>query len=177
LSSAPSPRSSERGRAPAGGAHRSWARWLPVVVWAGFISWFSGDAFSARSTHNYIDPVLRLLFGDLSPEGFRLAHAVVRKSAHFVEYAVLALLLVRAMAVPRAPVAGAVVLRTIVYCALYAGADELHQYFVPSRGGSALDIALDTLGATAGALAAATWHRRPAPSGRSRATSSGPSGG
>ena len=77
---------------------------MPVIVWAGFISWFSGDAFSARSTHNYIDPLLRLLFGDLTPEGFRFWHAVIRKSAHFIEYCVLALLLVRALATPRMPV-------------------------------------------------------------------------
>jgi VanZ family protein len=128
------------------------ARWLPVLLWAAVIGWFSGDAFSARSTHNYIDPVIRFFFGDLSPEGFRFAHAVVRKTAHFVEYAVLAFLMVRALAPYPAPVGLAVVGRAIVLSALYAGADELHQWFVPTRGGSPVDVALDTLGAGFGAL-------------------------
>ena len=138
----------------------------PVVVWAGFISWFSGDAFSARSTHNYIDPVLRFLFGDLTPEGFRFWHAVVRKTAHFVEYFVLAVLLVRALATPRLPVPATTVLLAIGMCAMYASADELHQYFVPSRGGSALDVALDTFGAATGALLFAATRRALIPDAR-----------
>jgi VanZ like family len=161
LSSAPSTSSSEARTTPAT-ERGTLARWLPVLVWAGCIGWFSGDAFSARSTHNYIDPVIRFLFGDLSPEGFRFAHAVVRKTAHFVEYAFLAFLLVRALAAKRGPVALAVVGQAILYSALYASADELHQYFVPSRGGSPMDVALDTLGATTGAFLM-FWRR-----GRSR---------
>jgi VanZ family protein len=162
LSSAPSPKSSEGGGAEPTAGRRPWQRWLPVIVWAGFISWFSGDAFSARSTHNYIDPILRFLLGDLSPEGFRFWHAVVRKTAHFVEYAMLAVLFTRALAIPRRPIPAAVVVQTIVCCALYASADEIHQYFVPTRGGSALDVALDTLGATVGTLFVAAWRRKAA---------------
>jgi hypothetical protein len=151
LSSARSTSSSDARATPAR-ERSAVARWLPVLLWAACIGWFSGDAFSARSTHNYIDPVIRFFFGDLSPEGFRFAHAIVRKTAHFVEYAVLAFLLVRALAPYPAPVGLAIVGRAIVFSALYASADELHQYFVPTRGGSPVDVALDTLGASFGAL-------------------------
>ncbi len=123
------------------------------MVWAACISWFSTDAFSARSTHNYIDPVLRLLLGaDVSRETLRFAHAIIRKTAHVTEYGVLAILLCRALASPGAPLRPATVLRTLLYCALYASLDELHQTFVRSRTGSPADVAIDVAGAALGSL-------------------------
>ena len=132
-----------------------------MAVWAACISWLSTGAFSAQSTHNYIDPVLRFLFGDLSPAGFRFAHAVIRKSAHFVEYGALAILLGRALAPAVSGRAlGATLVRTVIYCALYAGADELHQAFESSRTGSLLDVGIDTSGALAGAFLLGWWRTR-----------------
>ncbi len=128
------------------------ARWAPVVVWAACISWFSTGAFSAQSTNSYIDPVLRYLFGELSPTAFRFAHTIIRKSAHFTEYAVLAVLLCRALTAPGTRPTARVLVRVIVYCAVYACFDELHQAFVPKRTASPYDSMLDSVGATAGAL-------------------------
>jgi VanZ family protein len=149
-------------------------RWLPVVVWATFISWFSTDAFSARSTNSYIDPVLRFFFGELTPAGFRLAHSIVRKSAHLTEYAVLAMLTVRAQTTPGERVPRLVLLRTLVYCAVYALIDEGHQTLVPSRTGSPIDVLIDTTGAALGATAFSAWRNRI--SDRFRARASDPSG-
>ena len=42
--------------------------------------------------------------------------------------------------------------RVIVYCAVYACLDELHQMFVPRRTGSLYDSMLDTVGASVGTL-------------------------
>ncbi|MCC6849412.1 MAG: VanZ family protein [Deltaproteobacteria bacterium] len=152
MSSAPSTRSSE---SPWPGPS-SWAagvrRWAPVVVWAAFISWFSSDAFSARSTNSYIDPVLRFLFGELTPAGFRLAHSIVRKGAHLTEYAILGALICRAMTAPGARVSRAVALRATACCAAYALLDEAHQALVPSRTGSGVDVLIDATGAALGAL-------------------------
>lgn len=135
-------------------------RWLPVVVWAAFISWFSTDAFSARSTNSYIDPVLRFFFGDLTPAGFRFAHTVVRKSAHTIEYAILAILTCRALTttilgerLPRGTM-----VRALLYCTVYALMDEAHQAFVPSRTGSGIDVGVDIMGATLGTLLLAWWR-------------------
>jgi VanZ family protein len=133
-------------------------RWLPVVVWATFISWFSTDAFSARSTNSYIDPVLRFFFGELTPAGFRLAHTIIRKSAHLTEYAILGVLVCRALATSGEPVPKMTLLRTLVYCALYAMLDEAHQTFVPSRTGSSIDVLVDVTGATIGTLLL-IWRR------------------
>jgi VanZ family protein len=144
-------------------------RWLPVVVWAAFISWFSTDAFSARSTNHYIDPVLRFFFGELTPAGFRLAHGIIRKSAHLTEYAILGVLMSRAMTEPGARVPVAIVLRTLAFCAAYAMLDEAHQTLVPSRTGSGIDVLIDTVGATIGTLILARYRRI---SDRFRATAS-----
>jgi VanZ family protein len=150
LSPAPSPSSFD---APASAAARGRiARWAPVVVWATCISWFSTGVFSAQSTNSYIDPVLRYFFGELSPATFRFAHTIIRKSAHFLEYAVLAILLCRALTEPGRRPSRAVLVRAIVYCAVYACLDEFHQTFVPKRTGSPYDSMLDTIGASVGAL-------------------------
>jgi VanZ family protein len=157
-------------------------RWIPVALWAACISWFSTDAFSAQSTNRYIDPALRALFGELSPQAFRFAHAIIRKSAHFLEYAVLAILMCRALTAPGTRASARVVVRALVYCALYACADELHQFFVPSRTASPSDIAVDTVGASVGVLvfAAVRGARRGGASvgisARSRGSASRPSG-
>ncbi len=157
MSPAPSPSSSETGgSAPTRG---SLTRWIPVVVWATCISWFSTSAFSAQSTNSYIDPALRYLFGELSPGTFRFAHTVIRKGAHFIEYAVLAILLCRALSEPGTRPSTSVLVRVIVYCTIYACLDELHQAFVPKRTASPYDSMLDTLGASLGALLFRTWRR------------------
>jgi VanZ family protein len=80
----------------------------------------------------------------------------VRKCAHLTEYAVLALLLWRALHKPpgpgvarwRWPVAGLV----LALVALYAASDEFHQTFVPSREGCVTDVVLDTIGGALGLL-------------------------
>jgi VanZ family protein len=131
---------------------------LPVIVWAAFISWFSTDAFSARSTNSYIDPLLRYFFGELTPAGFRFAHAVIRKSAHMIEYAILGALVCRALTAPGGRMSRAHVVRALLYCAVYALLDEAHQAFVPSRTGSGTDVLVDTVGATVGTLVFTRWR-------------------
>jgi VanZ family protein len=131
---------------------------LPVVVWAAFISWFSTDAFSARSTNSYIDPVLRLFLGDLTQAGFRFAHGIIRKSAHMIEYAILGALTGRALTAPGARVPRAMIARTLASCAAYALLDEAHQSLVPSRTGSGIDVLIDVTGATAGTLLFTWWR-------------------
>lgn len=173
MSIAPSTSSSDAAPGPSPDWPEVLKRWAPVVVWAAFISWFSSDAFSARSTHSYIDPVLRYFFPDLTRAGFRFAHSIIRKSAHFIEYAVLGVLICRALAAHGGRLARRTIVRTIAYCAVYAGLDELHQTLVPSRSGSWLDVLIDVTGATVGTTALAAWRaRRARISGRFRGRAS-----
>lgn len=136
------------------------ARWLPVALWATVISVLSTDAFSGEHTATFLRPFIALLLPGASPDTIVAAHAVVRKLAHVTEYAVFALLVFRALDRP-GRAATAVALGALAFCAVYASLDELHQSFVPSRGASPVDVALDTFGAALGlAVRLATLARR-----------------
>ncbi len=67
-------------------------------------------------------------------------HLLVRKSAHFGEYGVLFLLLVRGPMRGRPHLA-------LLLCAAYALFDEAHQVFVPVRTASLYDVGVDFSGA------------------------------
>ncbi len=70
--------------------------WLPLLVWLGVIFFGSTDLMSAEHTSRFIVPFLRWLKSDISIETLASIHFVIRKCAHLSEYAILALLLLRA---------------------------------------------------------------------------------
>jgi VanZ family protein len=85
------------------------------------------------------------------------AHTFIRKCAHLTEYAVLALLLWRAVRRPVKndprpwvwPEAG-LALAMVFLC---AASDEFHQIFVPTRTALLSDVFIDTAGGAASLLA------------------------
>jgi VanZ family protein len=108
--------------------------WLPVVLWAALILSAANDQFSDKKTEGWLDR----LFGRVRPE----VNALMRKSAHVGEYAVLSLLAWRARRTWIAPIA---------VCLAVACADESLQAVTVTRTGSPADVALDMCGAV-GAL-------------------------
>jgi VanZ family protein len=130
--------------------------WLPVLVWMCVIFSASSDRTSFQHSSRIIGPLVHWLLPHLSEEAVHAVIVFVRKCAHLAEYAVLALLLWRALHKPAEPVpspwrwskAGLV----LVLVALYAASDEIHQAFVPSRESSVWDVLLDTSGAALGLL-------------------------
>jgi VanZ family protein len=80
------------------------------------------------------------------------------KLLHAAGYAVLAVLVYRAMAIPRATLAGAAAAFAIA--AVYGATDELHQWFVPSRTCALGDWLADAVGAAAGAGTWLAWGMR-----------------
>ena len=69
----------------------------------------------------------------------------VRKTAHFLEYALLGVLVCRALGIDvkkKAHLLGA----ALAFCSLYAVTDELHQYFVPGRSCQIKDVMIDSSG-------------------------------
>jgi VanZ family protein len=96
--------------------------WLPVVAWAAVI--FAISSIPSLGT------------------GLGTWDLVLRKLAHVTEYAILGLLLARAL--PDLP--------AFALAVAYAATDELHQHFVAGRHGAPLDVAIDAIGVLAGIL-------------------------
>jgi VanZ family protein len=125
--------------------------WMPVFAWMSLIFVASTDLMSGQQTSRFIGPFLRWLIADISPEGIAAVQFLVRKAAHVTEYAILALLMFRALAGgrERQPWQAWLVLGI---AAAYAALDEWHQSFVASRTGSPRDVAIDVFGALLGVL-------------------------
>lgn len=118
--------------------------WVPPIVWMGFIFFMSTSGFSAEVTRGILLPMFKFFFYYM-PEGFLVfAHSIIRKAAHFNEYAVLSFLVFRAL---EGRSAGVRTLGAALICALYAGSDEYHQSFVSVRTASMKDVGIDTAGA------------------------------
>ena len=117
------------------------SRYLPLVLWLAFIFFASSDSFSAGNTSRIIGPFVLWLFPDTSAETLATIHFIVRKLAHFTEYAILGFLAARAFrAHPRWYLISAILI--VVYALL----DEYHQSFVPSRTASIYDSLIDMAG-------------------------------
>ena len=130
--------------------------WLPVLVWMWIIFSASGDSASFQHSSRIIGPLVQWLFPHLSDEAVHAVVLSVRKCAHLAEYAVMALLLWRALRRESATSNHlwswsrvGLVLSLVV---LYAASDEIHQAFFPSRQASVWDVLLDTTGAAFGLL-------------------------
>lgn len=136
---------------------RLW-RYGPVLAWACFVLFASSSSFSSSNTSRIIRPVLVWLFPDITEAALGRAHLLVRKAAHFTEYALLALLAARAFRTSlREALARRWWLASFALVACVALADEYHQSFVPARTGTVYDSLLDMAGGATALACAALW--------------------
>ncbi|HXJ55581.1 MAG TPA: VanZ family protein [Verrucomicrobiae bacterium] len=144
---------------------RSFLRyWLPVLLWALFISWMSTDAGSTRHTSRFIRPFLHWIYPQIRDDTVAQVQFFVRKTAHVTEYGFLAVLLWRARrrafwGDPR-PWRPSEATFAVIVAMLFAVIDEWHQTFVPGREGRAADVLIDGAGAVAAMLAVRWVHQR-----------------
>lgn len=122
-----------------------------LVLWMLFIfimSSLEGDASNAKSY--FIVDIFKnigLINSIRYEDGLNF---IIRKSGHFLEYLVLAILLYRAM---KEYICNEYfMLFIIMFVFLYACSDEIHQLFVVGREGKFFDVIIDTLGGVAGIL-------------------------
>ena len=138
--------------------------WLPVLLWMGFIFVMSTGVGSFEHTSRFIGPLLKALFPTAAPATLGLMHFIIRKAAHFTEYAILALLTRRAVrsSVESDQAGKALRMAAIAFliASAYAATDELHQVFVPGRTASLGDVLIDMSGASAAISAATLWQWR-----------------
>lgn len=129
------------------------------------MSSFGSDSSNAQSSQ--VIQILHQVFPSLSShisglDASALAF-IVRKTAHFTEYAILGILFYffYRQTLPQKNGLQLFVL-AILSSFLYACTDEIHQLFVPGRSGQFTDVLVDTLGASFGCmvLALSNYLRR-----------------
>ncbi len=135
--------------------------WIPALLWAGVIGFFSTDAFASESTFGYLHSFSRLLFPNARESFYIQVHAFLRKLAHPVEYFVLGLLVYRGFR------AGAGIgwlplwaVGTLLIVTLVAVGDEWHQYHLATRRGTIGDVLLDVCGGGCAVLGLYLRRRR-----------------
>jgi len=140
--------------------------WWPVVVWLGVIRLESTDLASASNTTGLLYKLISLVLPRADPVFVDHLDEVLRKTGHFVGYAILSALVFLALQktnrdrfreVLRRP--WGTYLRDLwrpEWCCIgilatfaTAAADEIHQSFIPSRTGRWQDVVIDTCGAAA----------------------------
>jgi len=128
--------------------------WLPVIAWVLVIFIASGDLMSAEHTSRFLGPFLLWLKPDISVETLAQIQFCVRKAAHLTEYAILALVVCRAVfyGTNLTWPSSVLYVNAWIICVLVAASDEFHQSFVASRGASGWDVMIDSGGAILGLL-------------------------
>ena len=136
--------------------------WLPLLIWLAVIFVNSTDLMSAEHTSRFIVPILLWLKPGMAPETLRSILFAMRKCAHVSEYAILALLLWRALRSGSALCAKISMLfgAVLLGCAVIAASDEFHQSFVKTRTPSVRDGLLDVVGALLGLLIVSSFAPR-----------------
>lgn len=135
--------------------------WLPVLVWMALIFSASADSHSYEHSSRFVEPFLRWLFPQMSQTNIDEIHHLFRKSCHLAEYAILALLLWRALNQSKnklSPWSWPKVLGALLIVFLYAASDEFHQIFVPTRTALVSDVFIDTAGGAIGLLGLWIFH-------------------
>lgn len=126
--------------------------WFPVLLWMAVIFSASGDSNSMDHSSRIIGPIIKFLFPDISHQGFLRGILIGRKFAHVGVYAVLSALLwvafMGTFEIKPDKWNWRPVLWTLGLIAIYAVSDEIHQTFVPTRQGTAMDVLIDLGGAT-----------------------------
>ncbi len=122
-------------------------RWLAVIVWMVIIYILSDQpaSISDELSVGIIDRVFSI-FGiniSLNQDLLQLFNYIIRKSAHFVTFFTLGILLCHAI-IKKAIVKEYLIVVGIAF--LYAVFDEVHQLFVVGRSGQISDVVIDFAG-------------------------------
>ena len=141
-------------------ASRFW-RYAPLIAWMILIFVASTGELAARKTSLLVRPLLLWLFPDISEARIDLAHFWVRKSAHFAEYAIFALLAARAFTTSsHEKLRRGFFYAALLLVGLYAFSDEFHQSFVSTRTGSIYDSLIDIAGGLTALIVYVVWRRK-----------------
>lgn len=133
---------------------------LSVLSMAMIFILSSFPASDSSQQSGAISGLLAGLFGgEISAAGQSILEAVVRKTAHVLEFTALGGLWYGYFLCSELKTRKSVTL-SFVISVLYAVSDEVHQYFVPGRAARIYDVGFDALGVVIGILLAEVIYRR-----------------
>ncbi len=138
--------------------------WWPVALWLAIIRLESTDYASAGNTFSLLYRIYISIFGRVDFRLVLLINEILRKSGHFIGYAILSVLVFLALKHTHHDRLQPLLQRTwgtffrdtwqfdwaviaVLVSLIAASLDEIHQSFLPSRTGRWQDVAIDTCGA------------------------------
>ena len=119
--------------------------WMPPLIWMVIISPLNG-LFTAENTSSFIEPILKWIFPQATSETVHSLHILIRKISHFLEYALLTFLWLRAFRRGRKKIQWKWIAYAGSISVVYAALDELLQAQMPSRTGAVMDWMIDSAG-------------------------------
>lgn len=117
-----------------------------LLLWMSFIFFMSAQSGEVSDGQSYgVLSILNNVGIKINENLMHFANFVIRKSAHFTEYMILAFLSLMTLKNFWTNKKIFYVYSNIIVF-LYACSDEFHQLFVPGREGAFRDVCIDTLG-------------------------------
>ncbi|MGI6225840.1 MAG: VanZ family protein [Peptococcales bacterium] len=129
--------------------------WFLVFIWMLLIFNLSAQvAEESNKISTGITQAVAKVVAKVAPEAdldLKRLNKIMRKNAHFFAYLLLGFLVINAL--KKSGVKGyKAYIMAIGICFLYAVSDEVHQLFVPGRGGQIRDVLIDSAGAVSGVI-------------------------
>ena len=138
--------------------------WWPVAVWLVVIRLESTEYASSTNTLGVLYRIVVALFGPINPTLLLTLNSIMRKSGHFIGYAILSWLVFLALKYTHRDRLRPLLQRrwgsffhdtwqvdwaaiAVLFSMVTATFDELHQAAIPSRTGRWEDVVIDTAGA------------------------------
>ncbi len=122
--------------------NRRLKKWSNLLIWMMVIFLLSNQPHSGTTTYGIIEKILPI---GLESSVVDTINFLVRKCAHFTEYFILSYLIYSLLG-EYFKVKRDIVIKSILFCFLYALIDEFHQLFVPGRSGVFRDCIIDMFG-------------------------------
>lgn len=127
--------------------------WTLVILWMVLIFYLShqpatkSNELSTGITEKIVEAIEKVA-PDFKIDIGRFNH-IIRKNAHFFAYLVLGILVANGLRSCNVNGYKGFIIALII-CVLYAISDEIHQLYVPGRGGQVKDVIIDSAGALVG---------------------------
>jgi VanZ family protein len=123
-----------------------------VIGWMALIFYLSSQpASQSNELSNRVTEVIVETIEKVAPEiasnwDLKELNHFIRKNAHFFSYFVLGVLVMNALYQK----GYRKFVLSLIICILYSISDEIHQTFVPGRGGNIIDVIIDSSGSFIG---------------------------